>query len=200
MSPAPLGALYVSQPSWPGVAGPPFDPTTSWLMYGLPVRVSTPEMTAKPLPITAPPSAIPNPSPTSENECWMMLIRRSATLVVASEQLVGCTGTPTTQLSRSSTSIRRNAPEFTGMSFSSTFSTPLIALLVEHARDSLMPTGRQSMLSRRSIEILASSGSTVTAARKGIPSTTGPNGSWPPFPTTVPAGSRRMAWIIRRSE
>ena len=85
-------------------------------MKGFEVRGSTPEMTLTEGGRPAPTSAMPNPSPSFAIAHCVDAMTRSATFVVATEQLVGCDGMPTTQCSRSLTSTRLKAPAFRGIS------------------------------------------------------------------------------------
>ena len=107
---------------------------------------------------------------------------------------------PTTQFSRRRTRTRRNAPALCGMSGSMLLNSPVITLLVAHARDSLIPASTQSMLSRRSSSTVPCSGSIVIFTLIGMPSGSGSSGSWRPWPTIVPAGISRIAPSMRRSE
>ncbi len=87
----------------------------------------------------------------------------------------------------------------TGIPGSSTFSTPATALLIEQTIVSFSPAGTASTLSRRSTSIRAAAGSIVTFARTGMPSVSGPIGSWAFSPSIVTAGSFSIAAATRRS-
>ena len=83
-------------------------------------------------------------------------------LVVAAEQLVGWTGMPATQFSRSLTSMRRMLPAFFGTVWSIELNTPSIAAVRAHASDRLSPHGSASGLSVRSISTRPADPSTRT--------------------------------------
>ena len=70
-----------------------------------------------------------------------MQTRRSATFVVAIEHECGNFGMPAMQPSRSSTVTRRKLPALCGISGSIELKSPIIALAIEQARDSLRPPG-----------------------------------------------------------
>ncbi len=85
----------------------------------------------------------------------MQLTSRSATLVVATEQLCGNFGLPTTAPSRISILTLRNEPELRGISGSSELNTPAMTADTVQASLSLKPQSMLSMLSRRSMVIAA---------------------------------------------
>ena len=78
--------------------------------------------------------------------------------------------------------------------------TPVMTLFMAQVRDSLTPAGTQSILSVRSMSIVPAAGSMLTLTLIGIPSGSGPNGSWRPCPMIVPFGIWEMTWATRRSE
>ena len=148
-----------------------------------------------------PPSASPKPSPSLAIAEWVMLTRRSATLVVAIEVEWGKDGRPTTQPSRSSTSTRRNEPPLCGISGPKQLKRPATTLLMAHASDSLRPQSTQSMLSRRSMVMRPAPGSMRTSTLMGMPSgRKGSNGSCAPSASTSASGSAWIACTMRRSE
>src|ERR1700729_1073482 len=82
-----------------------------------------------------------------------MLTSRSATLVVATEQLCGNFGRPQTEPSFKCRRIRRNEPALRGTDESIELNTPAIVDADAHASLSLKPHSTLSMLSVRSIDI-----------------------------------------------
>ncbi len=131
----------------------------------------------------------------------MQLTSRSATLVVATEQLCGNFGLPTTAPSRISILTRRNEPELRGISGSSELNTPAMTADTVQASLSLKPQSMLSMLSRKSMVIAAFCGSISISTLSGMPSgSSGSNGSWRPVLTSLAFGILRMPWIIRCSE
>ena len=89
--------------------------------------------------IPMPPSASPQPSPSSANAACAMHTSRSATFVVAIEHECGKRGIPAMHPSRSSTLTLRKLPALWGMSGSIELNRPMIEFAVAHARDSLSP-------------------------------------------------------------
>ena len=125
----------------------------------------------------------------------------SVMLVVATEQLWGKRGMPTTQFSLRSTSRRRKLPALCGMSGSRQAKTACAAAMVEVTRVRFMPASTQSGLSRRSTVMKPSSPSMSTCTLIGMPSgRKGWIGSWQPLFSRRPLGSVRIDSRARRSE
>src|ERR1700736_4136101 len=109
-------------------------------------RWSLPESTAMPAPRPVPPSARPWPSPNLANADWVMFTRRSATFVVAVEQLCGNTGDATTLFSAYLNARRRNDPALRGISLSRLLKIAPTTALVAAAREVLRPQSTQGGL------------------------------------------------------
>ena len=125
----------------------------------------------------------------------------SVMLVVATEQLWGKRGMPTTQFSLSSTSRRRKLPALCGMSGSRQAKTAWAAAMVEVTRVRFMPASTQSGLSRRSTVMKPASPSMSMVTLIGMPSgRNGWIGSWQPSFSSRPLGSARIDSLARRSE
>src|SRR5580704_14364375 len=123
-----------------------------------------------PAPSPVPPSARPWPSPRRAKADWVMFTRRSATLVVAVEQLCGNTGEATTLFSAYWNDSRRNEPALRGMSLSRLLKTAPTAALVAAARDVFRPQSTHGGLSRKSRSIIAFLGSMSTVTLRVRPS------------------------------
>src|SRR4029077_20524342 len=101
---------------------------------------------------------------------WVMFTRRSATFVVAVEQLCGNTGDATTLFSAYLNASRRNDPALRGMSLSRLLKIAPTTALVAAAREVLRPQSTQGGLSRRSTSIIARLGSMSTMPLSVSPS------------------------------
>ena len=170
------------------------------MMNGAPPCLgSLPEITETEAGRLKPTSAMPYPAASSAIPRWTALARRSKTLVVATEQLAGCRGIPTTQFSRSSTLTRRALPPLGGTWWSTLLKMPIrtAARAVDSLR--LRPHGRQSRLSRRSTSMEPAAGSMLMLARTGIPSSSPGMGSCLVSTVVFPVGSLPMASAIMRS-
>src|ERR1700723_945425 len=123
-----------------------------------------------------------------------MLTSRSATLVVATEQLCGNFGRPQTEPSFKCRRIRRNEPALRGTDESIELNTPAIADADAHASLSLKPHSTLSMLSVRSTSIYAAVGSILISTLSGMPSgSKSPNGSCFPVLRSVTLGCLQLA-------
>src|ERR1700722_12308937 len=96
-------------------------------------------MTAELPPIPTPPSASPNPSPSWAKTAPAQLTSRSATFVVATEQLCGNAGRPTTAPSFNANDTRRNEPALRGMSAGNALKIPAMTEDTVQASLSLRP-------------------------------------------------------------
>ena len=144
---------------------------------------------------------MPVPSRRPAIACCVAFEIRSATFVVATEQLAGCRGMPVTHPSRSRIRTRLDEPPFFGIAGSRLLKTPVRA--AARAVDSVMfsPDGRLSRLSRRSTSTTPSPEKTRTVERTGMPPFGVPgNASWVETALEAASGSASIAVPINRSE
>ena len=154
-----------------------------------------------PAPRPAPPSDRPMPSPSCAKADWVMLTRRSDTLVVETEQECGKVGAATTLSSAYLKCRRRNEPSLRGRSLSSALKIAPTTADVADPSEVLRPASTDGGLSDRSTWISAASGSISSFTVISSPSGSRPSsGSERPVLTSLALGSLRMLSIIRRSE